>query len=248
MLSAQGRNRKNKNLNRSIIKNTLKRMVKEYSNRTLAYLLLLALFISIAGTMISLTRMSKIGAPLISGSATSGTTSAAVTIASTLSIKLAFASVSFGTCRPDADPGSWFQSDNVNISGSGTGQCTNLSTPQNLTIENDGSVDANISFNITGPVDLTGGTAGNKSIWWTSRNVSNDPGCSGNYSSLNYSWTNMTNTTWYWLCANLTYPDGTDQMALFFGVWAPSDSTAGTHSVVLNIKANQALGTAGPFH
>jgi hypothetical protein len=208
-------------------------MKKDVTNRTVAYLLLLALFVSIFGTMISLSRLGKVGQPMISGAATTAAGGGYLAIQSVLSISILNSSIDFGTCYPASSPGSWFDSNATSKDGAGTGQCDNLQYPGNLTIENDGSTNARVTIN-TSTVDLTGGSAGNKSFNYSIWNTTNRPGC---YNFGNHTWQGMTALFNHTLCGNLTPGDTNDRVSVYFAIWAPSDSVAGARTATIIITA-----------
>jgi hypothetical protein len=208
--------------------------MSEISNKTLAFLLVGAIAISLMGTLFSLNRLGRIGEPIISGEATTNSGQASMTIASSLSIRLEVSSLDFGNCRPGSAPGSWFESNNTAIDGTGIGQCDNLQTVGNITIENDGSAVANVSINIS-TTDLTGGLADNRSIWFASRNTTTRAGCN---IGINHNWQNMTATIWEnKTCTNLNFSDSNDRFMIFFAVWAPSDSVAASRTATVTFVA-----------
>ena len=211
-------------------------MEKDYSNRTIAYLVLVALFVSIAGTLLSLSRIGGGGIPLITGGATSGTGTTILTIESTLSITTSpDTSVDFGTCRPQSAPGTWWESNDTSKGGSSIGQCTGLQTsPDNITVENDGSADANVTIN-TSTTDLTGGDPTNRSLWFSVRNASGRPGCQ---EGIQIPWFNMTTNVKHNTCANLTPGNSVDRMYVFFAVFAPSDSSPASRTATITFTAH----------
>jgi len=211
-------------------------MDKDYSNRTIAYLLLVAIFVSVAGTLLSLSKMGGIGAPLITGAATSGAGTAQLTVASALSIVVEDTTVNFGECTPVGVPGTWFES-NATDKGAGSpspGFCTGLQNPDNLTIHNDGNQFANVTINASN-VDITGGTL-NKSLMFAMMNASK-PGC---VEAAQRSWYNMTALGEYTVCGNLTFKTNYNRIWVYFGVWVPSDATAGQRSSTLTFTAYEA--------
>jgi hypothetical protein len=209
--------------------------MSEISNKTLAFLLVGAIAISLMGTLFSLNRLGKIGAPMVSGQATINTGSASMTIASSLSIRLAVSTLDFGNCRPGSAPGSWFESNNTAIDGTAAGQCDNLQTVGNITIENDGSAIANVSINISS-TDLTGGTADNRSVWFSTWATASDPGAC--ITGINHNWQNMTAVFWEnKTCSQLNFSDTNDTFMIFFGVWAPSDSVAASRTATVTFVA-----------
>jgi hypothetical protein len=203
----------------------------DYSNRTLAYLLIVAIFVSVAGTLVSLSRMTTIGAPLITGAATSGTGAARLTIVSQLAIKLNDSTVDFENCTPDIVGVYWDSNDTArgHLDG-GLGNCTGLVNPQNITVENDGNELANVSVK-SNLIDLTGGTG--PTLWYLTHNsTDNRDGCS---QGLRTSWTQIaaTDPTEYTACDGLNFSDSMDRFYTYFRVYGPSDATAGQRTATL---------------
>jgi hypothetical protein len=204
----------------------------ELSNKTLAFLIVGAIAISLMGTLFSMSRITKIGVPAVSGQATTNAATASMTIASSLSIKLAVSSLDFGNCRPGSAPGSWFDSNDTGKYGTGIGQCDNLNHVGNITVENDGSALANVTINIS-TTDMTGGTPDNRSVWFATYNLLSRPGC---IAAVSHGWTNMTGVE-IPTCQELNFSDSNDSIMNYFGVWAPSDATAASRTATVTYVA-----------
>lgn len=210
-------------------------MEGDFSNRTLAYLLLVSLFISIIGTLITLNKIGGFGVPLITGSATSGAGTTQLQVASQLMISVVDGAINYGTCTPNftyiggSNLSSVFDSNDTSKAGSGEGLCTNLTNPHNITLENGGNCNANVTVKIDNN-QITGGY--NQSIYFAFLNATNAPGC---YKG-SLGWTNFTiANTEYQSCQNLSYPN--KRVWYFLRLYAPRDSTAGTKSAILTFTA-----------
>jgi len=207
----------------------------DISNKTVAFLLIGAIAISLIGTFVSLNRLGKMGIPVISGAATSGAGTAQLTIASALSITLSEDdTVDFGTCTPTTG-GTWFESNATDKNGTGQGYCDGLGYPDNITVWNDGNEYANVTISASN-VDLTGGTL-NKSLMFAMMNASK-PGCTR---AAQRAWKNMTADYNYTVCGNLTFATDLNRIWVYFGVWAPQDSTAGQRTSTLTFTAYQSV-------
>ncbi|RMF06493.1 hypothetical protein D6764_02115 [Candidatus Woesearchaeota archaeon] len=130
-------------------------MAIEVSNKTLAFLLVTAIVISLGGTLISLNKLGKLGATGITGAA-AGTGNVSLTIGVDTTLNVVNGQIDFGTgsitggnsyaiLDSDYDP-------NVYWSGSEVAQF--------ITLQNDGNVKLNITFNSTATAaEFIGGTS-----------------------------------------------------------------------------------------
>jgi hypothetical protein len=126
----------------------------DISNKTLAMFLVAAIVVSIAGTTISLNRMSTIGDKGPTGFASTGVGNVTLNVGSTLSIILDDNLIDFGTCIPGGTD-VYIVSSIAN--GSATQNC-NGPLPDQIEIRNDGNIDANISMNASDRGQADGGT------------------------------------------------------------------------------------------
>jgi hypothetical protein len=218
------------------------KMKHDYSNRTLAYLVLVALIVSVIGSLMTLSRIGGFGVPLITGAASSGTGTTQVAILSQLAITIIDSTIDYGTCKPGIGNTTFFDSNNSAINGSDESECTGMSNPQNITIENTGNVGANISIQ-TNTIDLTGSVSGlNKSLWFSWRNATNSAGC---YKATRASgvWYNFTaiatdNVT----CENLTWTSANKRLWFYLRVWMPPDATAAARTATITFTAGNSYG------
>ena len=218
-------------------------MEGDYSNRTLAYLLLVVLFVSVVGTFITLSKISGFGIPSISisGSATSTTGTTQLQVAPTLMISLITTLVDFGTCSPNSslpvNVATVFDSNDTRLGGASEGQCTGLTpNPKNITIENQGNVEANVTVNTNNNILAIGN---NMSLFFAFVNGSDALGCYKTTAGFpGATWINFTvNNTDYNTCQNLTYSGGFDREWVYFRLYAPRDSVPGARSATLTFTA-----------
>ena len=145
-----------------------------------------------------------------------------------LSISVVDALIDFGICRPESGTGTWFDSNDTSKGGIGSGLCSNLTSPHNLTVENDGNLVANVSIQVNS-IDLSGGS--NPELWYAIQNSTLRPGC---FDGAQESWTNFTNVdTEFNACTGLNSSDSYDRFWTFLRFFAPSDSVPGSRSVVI---------------
>ncbi|HLD12891.1 MAG TPA: hypothetical protein VJB87_04845 [Candidatus Nanoarchaeia archaeon] len=196
----------------------------EITNRTLLYLSILAIFITLFGATVSFVKLGKVELPLITGLAASSTATGTVnvTISNTISISLNTSFVDFGNGSLAAAP---------SYTPINTTAGTNPSTfnePYGLVIRNDGNVDINLTINGSTAAQFLGGTTPSY-MWNASDNESNSCGASG----LNYSTKNITgnitamSNTHTRVCSNLTFADATDEIIIEIYLNLSADTPAG---------------------
>jgi hypothetical protein len=150
-----------------------------------------------------------------------------------LSISLVDNLLEFGQCIPQPGTGSWFESNDTSLAGTGEGKCTGLANPQNLTVENDGNMRANVTIQIDS-IDITGHSS--QQIWFALQNASNAPGC---MDSLQNFWANFTNiNTEYIACQDLNAINSLDSIWAFLRVFVPSSAPAGNRTVIVTFTAH----------
>ena len=218
-------------------------MVKDYSNRTLAYLLLITLVISLGGTFISLNQLGNVGQPKISGSATSATGTGSLTTGSSLGLTLITSSIQFGTCYPGAGNTTVVRSNDTTNNGTGDSRCTfagPAANPQNFTVENSGTQGINVSLQ-SNSIQLTGGTY-NQSLWFAYVNATNSPGC---YKAglAHATWWNITTVaTDNQTCANLSAGASNKRIWVFLQLYIPYDAPMGTRSATITFTGRNSYG------
>jgi hypothetical protein len=208
----------------------------ELSNKTLAFLLIGAIVVSLMGTLISVNKIGKGGHPIITGQATSGQGTAQIEILSTLAITLVTSNINFGQCTPGADNTTIFDSNSTVSDGTGPSTCSNMQEPQNITVQTIGNIPANITIQ-SSQTNITGGS--NQSLFFAWRNSTDAPGC---YRATNatWGWMNFSGiNAEHFLCQNLTV---NGRIWTYFRVWVPSDSVVGTRSAIITFTGRNVYG------
>ncbi len=140
----------------------------ELSNKTIATLLVVAIIVSISGTMISLQRLSRLG---VSGFATSGTGVANLTISSSRSITVTTNLIDFGSGYPTASTTCTMESNRTSAPGANCNGDADASIKwsdatlptQYFIINNTGNIYTNITFNASADASTWIGT--DSSAW-----------------------------------------------------------------------------------
>ncbi len=211
----------------------------DLSNKALAVLLLIAITVSIGGTMMSISRLEST-APAVTGHAADNATGQVnFTIQNSFSIRFVNSVVPFGTgyvnsssgCQmgthvgPSADP-------------DGCAGFNNTVNSSNLTIENDGNIAANVSLNFT--ANATGFIGGTAPSFQYRVNQSAEPGSCAtvmNGSSFQEvgtsTGTNETTVKGAKICNNLNYQDSTDLIDVGFSLSIPQNAASGDHNVII---------------
>lgn len=211
----------------------------DISNKTLAWFVMVAVVVSIGGTIISLN-----GAGITGFVADSNKTgNASVTISSTTSLNFAVNAIDFGAGSiPASAPYSCNLSNfnSITIPDSGT-QCDlfNNNTPANgwLQIENAGNTLINITINFSTDARgfIGGGILANAPAPQMYFMVGNNGSEAGSCPSLNVTtWTNVTLGAKWQVCGGtgLQSADGVDSMAIGINITIPYDAPAGVAKVV----------------
>jgi len=214
--------------------------MQQVSQKTLTFLLVIAIVVSVTGTMISIKRINQLVSetPVLTatGMAGSGSGMVNVTIAAVTSITALDSVIAFGSCSPPSD------NFGCNTTSNDTFGCScDGGGPDNITISNDGNKDVNVSVKASSLAKtFIGGTvggAGQAEMWFAVRNGSTNPGC-GNASTtimdaeitgtgMQYTWKNISIADDnYQACANLTYGATTNTMSFFAKLFIPANAPA----------------------
>lgn len=188
-------------------------MAEEISNRTLAYLLVAAIIISLGGTLVSLNRLGIIGPTQVTGAATTGNVS--VQIDQDSSINVTATSIDFG--QGSITGGSSYA---ILDSDADNNQFWSGSDIQEyLTIENAGNIDLNISFTSTHDAStFIGGT--NPEFNYTSINDESSSCASGLVSEGTVS----TGGADLDVCGNLSSAAASDTINVSIRLYIPDDT------------------------
>jgi len=236
--------------------------MQQISNKTLSFLLIVAIVVSVAGTMVSVYRLSVFKAQQRPGDVAGFASSAAGTASVTL--------VGFGSIviNSNVDFGSGTQSTNIsNLTSLTTETADNYATFNNcsediwdqaadcrgIEIENDGAVTINVSMQASSNAStfFSGNSSqalfqyftadGNRS---KEKNSSCFPrsGSNINVSPWGYpnlrNWTNIT-TDSVPICANLSFTNSNDTITVELNITIPADETTGTKTNTFTFSAVQ---------
>ncbi|MBI2138204.1 hypothetical protein HYU13_01320 [Candidatus Woesearchaeota archaeon] len=229
--------------------------MKKISDQKVKALFIGAILVSLFSTLTMLDYINKKVAPFpsITGFASSGTGQVNVTIASVTSITASDLIINFGSCSPNITSGSNLSSNDTTNSWGTAGVClvggALPATEDNITIQNDGNDDVNVTVQSSVIAStFLGGTS--PEFYFNSRNASSRPGCrnlsvknssfisgvripqateensiDSNMTGLQWNWKNITAAyTPYIVCENLSYTDSKDQVAVFARVFLPGDA------------------------
>ncbi len=186
-------------------------------NNVLAGLVIVAIVVGIAGiySASSIQSSPSRGTGLVTGTAN-------VTIPSRVQISLPVDGIDFG---------------NVNISDSDD---TEDLSPAPFEVQNDGSVDVNITVYAT---DLFSGSgASNPSSYYQFKSAENEAGSvEDSGSDLVTTWTNMPNSTSpATFATNMNFPNNNDNLYGHISITVPDDEPAGSKSSTVTFTASQA--------
>jgi len=236
-------------------------MTQEISNKTLAFLLVGAIVVSLFGTFISLNRLDNIGPSglrQITGMYTDSTTG---TVQLNVQGDIAFSvvnSVNFGDVTPITGTLMNITTDNINAQGQGN-DCTTGANCMALEIQNDGNEVINLTFNVsTNAAGLIGGSApAAPGFYFYARNgnrtgVAASPGCTGNMSygrnnlglGAGTNWQSISTGANYSICVTnntlaftngLNFTSGFDMVSIEFNLTIPADAVQGAKTATITI-------------
>jgi len=218
-------------------------MTNEISNKTLAFLLIGAIVVSLFGTFVSLNKLNKISDYGLGGITGLITDSGTVTLdVSGLESFNVYTDVDFGSIIPNATK-LWATTNTTNNwLGTFVNDCSlPAGACQGLTIENDGNEVLNISFNTTeDAASLIGGTTPYFKFFTRNGNETfGEGGCDGNIiynSSSALVWTEILADTDYVICNGtggdgFDFQSGADTVTLEFNLTIPADAPKIQNSV-----------------
>ncbi|MBN1503393.1 hypothetical protein JW930_07675 [Candidatus Woesearchaeota archaeon] len=206
--------------------------MEDISNRTLATLLIAAIVVSLAGTLTSLNRLSRLG---ISGRGTTETGSTNVTVLNALSITLTENSVDFGVGRVNDTAVCANRGFANMVSGDNTyndvTECwiesSGGSPATGFIVENDGNINASVS--IRGPTNAhffeSYSGSNPYGLWWSAN--SSDDGCVGWRNDSTYIQFDQNDT----LCTNIVWDNtlNDDTLAVMVNITVPKDLPDGDY-------------------
>jgi len=201
-------------------------MESDISNRTLASLLVIAIVVVIATTMITISKM-QASNNVVTGFATSQQGTATVQINSSLSILLTSTTVDFGSCAPAGNTLTL----ESNASATPT-SCTGGTYPGQMTLLNNGNVNAtiNISSDVNATQLLNPSQAGGEEFYFAGYDGSS--ACAG---TLTSTWTSFAAaSTPYALCTKLLTGKS---MGIYYKLVVPPTAQSGTHTATITFTA-----------
>lgn len=218
--------------------------MEQVSDKTIMFLLIAAIIISIGGTIVSINRLNQL-IPRVTGLGTTTTGKVNVTLANVNSISITDSQIDFGSCSPNSSTGSNLSS---NISNGTTwqswgspGVCVSIvNSPDNITIKNDGNTNLNISVktNVIASTFIGGDSPYGPLFMFSVKNDSDSPGCNNATGTtwtaqkefnigrgMAWNWSNFTVADEdYLACANLTPVANRDSINLFVKLYIPADA------------------------
>jgi hypothetical protein len=215
----------------------------EISNKTLGLLLIAAIVVSLGGTIVSL---NKLDATSTTGYVTNNQTgNVSLSVGAALSIIISGdAEIAFGECTPDVNSALILDS-NASASGANNSACSGGTFPDNITIVNDGNVNANVTIRTSanGTTLFDGDTNGG--FAYMARNAV-ETGCAN---GLQDSYVEFTveddgiasDTDLNPLCGNLSYADAGDEIQVFARITLPASVDTTTGSADITFEATQAI-------
>lgn len=215
----------------------------DISNRALAMFLLAAIVVSLAGTIISL---NKLEGTSTTGFATSGTGNVSLNVQSSLSITTADSSlINFGGCTPLSGSSAVVAS----TGGANTSICSGFivgGADSNISVRNDGNVNANVTVKPDKVGKAQGGTfldstSGTSAIAYKTVSGGINPYTNGCQSGLVGSYTNFTTAgSDVAACSNLTSGATSNSFLTHLQIIVPYDVAQGQQSVILTYTATTA--------
>jgi len=199
----------------------------DLSNKTLAFLLVVAIVISLGGTIISLNRLNQLGFMGLTLYNTSGTTN--FSLQSSVSIIFRTTLVNFGTGYVNANGTGCDITTNATTGWNTTGNCLGgLTNTSPFIIENNGNVNVSLGLNSSANAStfVTGSVPTPLFQWAVSNNETNS--CYGTLSDqtwTNVNWSGGPKT----VCTNLSFADANDTIRLDIKVLIPEDAPQSLH-------------------
>lgn len=199
--------------------------MEDISNKTLAFLVGIAIVISVVGIL----SVGKPGIVYITGRASNGNGNVSVNLTSTLSI-LVTGNINFGNGRVYAN------STNATLdstTSTATGGTWSWSNPMYIYVQNDGTVNESVNVSATANAQqLIGGS----SQLFQIKGIATTSGC---VTSLQTSYTNVPNSTDtpLQLCQRLIYTNGNNNVNVSALLVIPSDAAVGQRNTTLTFQA-----------
>ncbi len=202
-------------------------MSQEINNNIVIITLVVAIVVSLGGTVMVLNKLSSISSLQgVTGFAADDTGEAKIKISDNLQIDVDSGnnSIDFGTCTVPTSGSVTINSSMSEADINATDiNCTGSNVPSFIKIRNIGNVDANVTIrtNATGSDILT---SGNAKIHYKSYNDTNTPGCAG---SLESSWSELaaTGDQNYNVCDTLAFGSPYPGVKVYLNLTIPFDAS-----------------------
>ncbi|MGM5481813.1 MAG: hypothetical protein ACQESE_05390 [Nanobdellota archaeon] len=193
------------------------------SNKTLSVLLIAAIVVSVGGTFFSLMMLQAPSTP--TGFAQQDSGDVILNVPTSLSIILEDNSIDFGNCVPDTSAQIFVDSFQAEADVDNS-NCSNTALfPDNMTLANNGNVDAIVNLTSTHNATDLFGDAGDNGFAFKVQNQSSNPGCAG---VMQQAYLNFTNTSQqYNVCNNLTSISGNNRVEIFAAAWLSPQAVGG---------------------
>ncbi len=204
----------------------------EISNKTLAWLVITAVVISFAGTLLSLYKLNNVSS---SGYFTyNDTGTASVQVSQSVILRYAISTVSFGSGSVNSSGG--FNNCILSINGSSTinkvgceGFNDNSANADAFILENAGTSFLNVTLNFS--QDAASFIGGNTTLRFFKYAVSNNESSSCVGAITNGGWTEVAENSSVSACTNLSWSDTTDTLRVGINISIPNDAASGIRTV-----------------
>ncbi len=220
----------------------------DVTNKTLGLLLIAAIVVSLGGTFVSLNKLDGVSTTGYATNNESGTVTLSVGAALSIVLPNAPESIPFGECIPDVTLDLILDS-SLGQAGVNNSVCSLTGAfPDNITLENDGNVDANVTVraDVNG-TNLFDAPVDNGWIAYKANNVAGDAGCStGTLQTAYRNFTvedddpgDATDLDDNPVCDNLTYGNAADRIALSIRIQLPAATTSTVGLSTITFEATE---------
>ena len=209
----------------------------DISNKTLAWLLVGAIIVSILGTFTALNRIQRLG---ITGAATENATGQTqLQVQTSASIRFADDTVDFGSWQVNAS--AYTNCTIETETPSASSGCIGGSAPNDyLVIENDGNVNftsVNLKSNATAAQFIGGNSSIVKFQWKIADNETPGPSCSALYQDDD--WHDVdTSASGVKICDDFNFLNDKDSLRVYFRIVIPYDAPQGVKTAQIKVIGN----------
>jgi hypothetical protein len=204
----------------------------EISNKTLAWLVIAAIVVSVFGTTLSLQRLNKTS--LANGYATSNVTgTASVDVSQSVVLRYTTNAVNFGSGAINSSGGYNQCVLSINATTAiGQVGCDGFNATNSggaFTIENAGTSFLSVTLNFS--KNATNFIGGNASLTWFKYAISNNETTSCVGTLNNTGWTEVIENASVPICTNMSWSDPSDTLRIGVNISIPNNAVAGSKSV-----------------